>query len=263
MGSPLECRPLRRKSEGTFLPWFIRVSALGMYITTQSMPQCSAWKRKMQVGLWSWVRILQWHIWEAPGWPWGCYRGRQAVWAAWERRQPWQMVPKTPVVICMGVNNQLPPPHSLSLIPLNSNLGPSLHTRALQGACCHLQSDSFPLRKLTFLLILTKFYWHLGAFWEEQTLKLLSFLTRASYWRPWGRVCYWDVWFLPISPHVWQPPAWGITRDLARTHRRYTAVQADKQLSVFLLSLHSRDVLYPSSKGHLTKEYLVSKDSVV
>lgn len=51
---------------------------------------------------------------------------------------------------------------------------------ALQGAWCHLQSDSFRLRKLTLLLILSKFYWHLGAFWRRATLKLLSFLRRAA-----------------------------------------------------------------------------------
>lgn len=207
-----------------------------MYTTTQSMPQCSAWKTKDPSGtLGLGIRILQWHIWEAPGWPWGCYRGRQAVRWVWERRQPWQMVPKTPMVICMGVS--FPPPHSLSLIPLSPNLGPSLHTCALKGAWCHLQSDSFPLRKRALLLILTKFYWCLGAFREEQT----------CHWRPRGRVWHWDVSFLPISPGVQQPPAWGITRGLS-THRRYTEVQADRQLSVFLLSLHPRDVLCPSSK---------------
>ena len=148
------------------------------------------------------------------------------------------MVPETPTVICMGVNSQLSPTSQPVPHPLNPNLGPSLHTRALQGAWCHLQSDSFPLRKLALLLILTKFYWCLGAFREEQT----------RHWRPWGRVWHWDISFLPISPNVQQPPAWGITRDLARMHRRYTEVQADRQLSAFLLPLNPRDVLYPSSK---------------
>lgn len=114
-GLPLECRPLRGESEGSFLPYFIWVSALGIYITTQSMPQCSAWKARVQVGLWGWELWFFSGIWGGPLWTLRVLQRWAGCVVSLGEEAALQVVPETPVVIWRDISSQLyapqPAPH--------------------------------------------------------------------------------------------------------------------------------------------------------
>lgn len=82
-------------------------------------------------------------------------------------------------------------------------------------ASCLVPSDSFPLRKLPFIFILTKFYCCSDAFREEWT----------CHQRLLEGVWPWEISFFSIFPNAQQPPAWrrasGEQRLLFRAGRDF------------------------------------------